>query len=78
MCPCLGFLESLRYLGDQKVLKIEDVMIDDDVEKIRREFDAAKHSFLKIPQTLNFMPKMNPEGIYRDSILPPFFNHSIH
>ncbi|XP_057538808.1 uncharacterized protein LOC130816165 [Amaranthus tricolor] len=62
--PIKGFLESLRYLGDQKVLKIEDVMIDDDVEKIRREFDAAKHSFLKIPQTLNFMPKMNPEGIY--------------
>ncbi|KAJ4833118.1 hypothetical protein Tsubulata_006220 [Turnera subulata] len=37
---------------------------DDEIEKIRRQFDAAKRSFLKIPEALKGMPKMDPKGIY--------------
>ncbi|XP_077238220.1 HAD-superfamily hydrolase, subfamily IG, 5'-nucleotidase [Tasmannia lanceolata] len=37
---------------------------EDEIDKIRREFDAAKQSFLNIPSALKQMPKMNPEGIY--------------
>ncbi|XP_043815779.1 5'-nucleotidase domain-containing protein DDB_G0275467 isoform X3 [Manihot esculenta] len=36
----------------------------DEIAKIRQEFDAAKQSFLKIPEALKGMPKMNPQGIY--------------
>ncbi|XVE63461.1 hypothetical protein DITRI_Ditri07aG0022500 [Diplodiscus trichospermus] len=39
-------------------------VVDDDIDTIRREFDAAKRNFLKIPEALKAMPKMNPEGIY--------------
>lgn len=35
---------------------------EDEIAKIRREFDAAKHRFDKIPQALKEMPKMNPKG----------------
>ncbi|XP_030535730.1 5'-nucleotidase domain-containing protein DDB_G0275467 [Rhodamnia argentea] len=57
---------------DQKVLKLgedwqseHDVPgINDEIAMIRREFDAAKKSFLKIPEALKEMPKMNPKGIY--------------
>ncbi|KAM7266934.1 hypothetical protein ACFE04_009100 [Oxalis oulophora] len=41
-----------------------DVIIDNEIAKIRHEFDAAKKSFLKIPATFNNLPKMNPKGIY--------------
>ncbi|KAA3490244.1 5'-nucleotidase domain-containing protein isoform X1 [Gossypium australe] len=37
---------------------------NDDIDNIRREFDAAKRSFLEIPEALKAMPKTNPEGIY--------------
>lgn len=59
----------MRHYSDHKVLRIEDEVIDDEVERIRREFDAAKQSFLKIPQALRSMPKTNPEGMIK---LPPF------
>lgn len=36
--------------------------MDDEIAKIRQEFNAAKQSFLKIPEALKEMPKMNPEG----------------
>ncbi|PIA37021.1 hypothetical protein AQUCO_03100046v1 [Aquilegia coerulea] len=43
----------------------EDIVYDDDeILKIRSEFDAAKHMFHQIPQALKQMPKINPEGIY--------------
>ena len=57
---------------EKTLLKLEDgetggdadsVVADDEIAKIRREFDAAKQSFLKIPQALKEMPKMNPEGL---------------
>uniref|UniRef100_A0A2N9HEK0 Uncharacterized protein n=1 Tax=Fagus sylvatica TaxID=28930 RepID=A0A2N9HEK0_FAGSY len=34
---------------------------DDELTKIRCEFDAARKSFHKIPEALKEMPKMNPE-----------------
>ncbi|KAI3423770.1 uncharacterized protein J3R85_010774 [Psidium guajava] len=57
---------------DQKVLKLGDDWqsehdvpgLNDEIVMIRREFDAAKKSFLKIPEALKKMPKMNPKGIY--------------
>lgn len=65
-----GVLQGFRSYGviassEQTLLKFEGtVIVDDEIAKIRREFDAAKQSFLKIPQALKEMPKMNPEGIY--------------
>ncbi|GAV82325.1 5_nucleotid domain-containing protein [Cephalotus follicularis] len=59
--------------SEQKVLKLEEetkqaegdnLVSDDEISKIRREYCAAKQSFLKIPDALKGMPKMNPEGIY--------------
>ena len=56
----------------QTVLKIEKEVVvsceddnsvmDDEIAKIRSEFDAAKLGFIKIPETLKEMPKMNPKG----------------
>lgn len=53
----------------QKILKFEipeaDAECDyKEVREIRREFDAAKLSFLKIPEALKAMPKLNPEGFF--------------
>ncbi|OWM89972.1 hypothetical protein CDL15_Pgr012609 [Punica granatum] len=50
----------------EEVRRLEDdsSVPDDEIEKIRREFDAAKQCFLKIPDALKRMPKMNPQGIY--------------
>ncbi|OMO97088.1 HAD-superfamily hydrolase, subfamily IG, 5'-nucleotidase [Corchorus capsularis] len=47
-----------------KRAEADNLVVDDDIDNIRREFDAAKRSFLKIPEALKAMPKMNPEGIY--------------
>ncbi|GJM98754.1 hypothetical protein PR202_ga15791 [Eleusine coracana subsp. coracana] len=37
---------------------------EDEIERIRREFEDAKRSYLSIPSALKDMPKMNPQGIY--------------
>ncbi|XP_010278001.1 PREDICTED: 5'-nucleotidase domain-containing protein DDB_G0275467 isoform X2 [Nelumbo nucifera] len=42
----------------------EVLVMEDEIAKIRREFEAAKQSFLKIPEALREMPKMNPRGIF--------------
>ncbi|XP_042514976.1 5'-nucleotidase domain-containing protein DDB_G0275467 [Macadamia integrifolia] len=62
---------SATIAPEETVLKCEaeyrqaerDV-IDDEIIKIGQEFDAAKQRFLKIPEALKQMPKMNPKGIY--------------
>ncbi|KAF8392966.1 hypothetical protein HHK36_021207 [Tetracentron sinense] len=67
---CRGFIA--RVAPEEAVLKFEDAVrvethgldLEDELAKIRREFDDAKQSFLKIPEALKEMPKMNPEGIY--------------
>jgi len=35
---------------------------DEEIARLRRQFEAAKHSFLNIPDALKEMPKMNPKG----------------
>ncbi|KAF7806582.1 5'-nucleotidase domain-containing protein [Senna tora] len=42
----------------------DDLVLDEEIAVLRREFEAAKRSFLKIPDALKEMPKMNPKGIY--------------
>ncbi|KAJ6731663.1 hypothetical protein OIU79_002902 [Salix purpurea] len=52
---------------EQTVLKLDEVdglVLDGEVARIRGEFEAAKQGFLRIPETVKGMPKMNPEGIY--------------
>ena len=36
--------------------------IQDDIAKIRRDFLAAKENFVRIPDALKGIPKMNPLG----------------
>lgn len=64
---------SAGLSSDQKVLKLEDedrvpkvetLGFDNEIAKIREEFEAAKEMFLKIPYAREGMPKMNPNGIY--------------
>ncbi|TVU09583.1 hypothetical protein EJB05_43067, partial [Eragrostis curvula] len=37
---------------------------EDEIERIRREFEDAKRNYLSIPSAIRGMPKMNPQGIY--------------
>lgn len=57
---------------EQTLLKLEDaetragadtLVLDDEIAQIGREFHAAKQSFLRVPEALKAMPKMNPEGL---------------
>jgi len=36
--------------------------VEDEITKIRHEFELAKQRFLNIPEAINSMPKMNPQG----------------
>ncbi|KAK4757306.1 hypothetical protein SAY87_007433 [Trapa incisa] len=47
-----------------RILEDDNSVPDEDIEKIRWEFNAAKQSFLNIPDALREMPKMSPQGIY--------------
>ena len=40
-----------------------DSNCNDEVSKIRNEFEEAKRNFLNIPAALKEMPTMNPEGV---------------
>lgn len=42
--------------------QVRDPIFEDEIEKIRKEFNAAKQRFSNIPEALKQMPKMNPEG----------------
>ncbi|KAL5202326.1 hypothetical protein ABZP36_013278 [Zizania latifolia] len=46
--------------ADEEMLRL----IEDEIERIRHEFDDAKHNYLSIPVAIKDMPKMNPQGIY--------------
>lgn len=54
----------LKIVKEVKQDGADNLLMDDEIAKIRHEFNAAKQSFLKIPEALKKMPKMNPEGIY--------------
>ncbi|XP_028078677.1 5'-nucleotidase domain-containing protein DDB_G0275467 isoform X3 [Camellia sinensis] len=61
---CRGYNSSISF--EQKILKLEEdnQLAEEEIAKIRREFDAAKQSFFKIPDALKGMQKMDPNGIY--------------
>lgn len=55
--------EGLVKLVDEAQLPDADTAaFEEKVARIRQEFDAAKKMFLKIPDALKEMPKMDPEG----------------
>ncbi|KAL8502355.1 hypothetical protein ACS0TY_021482 [Phlomoides rotata] len=52
---------------EQRVLKLEEEgnqKLEDEIAKIRHAFNDAKERFLKIPDALKEMPKLDPKGIY--------------
>ncbi|KAL2338563.1 hypothetical protein Fmac_013009 [Flemingia macrophylla] len=57
-----GFLRSYSVVDSSKhsIFKSDE----EEISALRREFEAAKQSFLNIPEALREMPKMNPKGIY--------------
>lgn len=68
-----GSFRSYNAIGssEQTVLKLEEearqaevdeLVLDDQLGKLHSEFVAAKQGFLKIPEALKGMPKMNPKG----------------
>ncbi|KAE8713984.1 hypothetical protein F3Y22_tig00110202pilonHSYRG00103 [Hibiscus syriacus] len=60
-----GYKQTVSKFEEQiKRAEADTSEVNDDIDKIRREFDAAKQRFLEIPEALKAMPKMNPEGIY--------------
>lgn len=68
----IGFQSYGAIASEQTLLKFRDgetrpeadtSVLNDEIAQIRREFDAAKQSFLKIPAALKAMPKMNPKGL---------------
>ncbi|CAI9098604.1 OLC1v1035283C4 [Oldenlandia corymbosa var. corymbosa] len=55
---------EIEKLAKQVVEDRDSQISEDEIAKISREFHAAKERFLKVPEALRQMPKMNPEGIY--------------
>ncbi|XP_030954961.1 5'-nucleotidase domain-containing protein DDB_G0275467 [Quercus lobata] len=54
----------LRPDDDCGQVAADSFITDDEIRKIRHEFDAARQCFHKVPKVLKGMPKMNPKGIY--------------
>ncbi|KAI4335497.1 hypothetical protein L6164_014137 [Bauhinia variegata] len=81
--PKEGFWGSFRGYSvisssAQNVLKSEDgvaragddnLLLDKEIAELRREFEAVKQGFIKIPDNLKEMPKLNPKGIYANKNL---------
>ena len=44
---------------------------EDEIERIRREFEDAKRNYLSIPAAIKDMPKMDPQGLAVRSSRPP-------
>lgn len=75
---CLGFSGSFRrYYSassstEQSILSNSedggDLLLEKEIAVLRREFESAKQRFLKIPLTLQEMPKMNPKGSFEISL----------
>nr|XP_023895700.1 5'-nucleotidase domain-containing protein DDB_G0275467 isoform X1 [Quercus suber]POE57063.1 5'-nucleotidase domain-containing protein [Quercus suber] len=64
---------SVIASSEQTILRPDDncgqvaadsFITDEEIRKIRHEFDAARQCFHKVPKVLKGMPKMNPKGIY--------------
>ncbi|EXB94886.1 hypothetical protein L484_022994 [Morus notabilis] len=60
-----GFGGSYRsYSAIDTSAERDNAVLEEEIGKIRRHYEAAKKNFLKIPDALKEMPKINPEGIY--------------
>ncbi|CAI9782996.1 unnamed protein product [Fraxinus pennsylvanica] len=59
---------STTVTTEQRVLKLEEEegnqISEDKIANIQHEYDAAKRRFLKIPDALKEMPRLDPKGIY--------------
>lgn len=58
------------------MLKLEEQVdgnqnLEDEIAKIRHAFDDAKERFLKIPDALKEMPKLDPKGYKKRSFIFP-------
>lgn len=57
---------STTVTSEQRVLKLEEdegnQILEDKIANIQHEYDAAKQLFLKIPDALKEMPRMDPKG----------------
>lgn len=53
----------LRPDDDCGQVAADSFITDDEIRKIRHEFDAARQCFHKVPKVLKGMPKMNPKGL---------------
>ncbi|XP_057853857.1 uncharacterized protein LOC131063905 isoform X3 [Cryptomeria japonica] len=62
-------LETELLKCDNIQASLESKATEDDVSKIREEFDAVRQSFQNIPAALRMMPKMDPCGIYANDNL---------
>lgn len=58
-----GFSGSSRSYGSYESSD-KCILEDEEISRLRHQFETAKHSFLNIPDALKEMPKMNPKGIY--------------
>lgn len=47
--------------------------VDDEVARIRHEFEAVRQGFHKVPEALQSMPKMNPKGLSGLVLFPAYF-----
>ncbi|CAM8917864.1 unnamed protein product [Rhodiola kirilowii] len=72
-CAGVSRCYSIAASVQETLMKVEEEcnngegdgsVMHNEVERIRREFVDAKERFLKVPEALKDMPKMNPEGIY--------------
>ncbi|KAE8056102.1 hypothetical protein FH972_012898 [Carpinus fangiana] len=66
---CSAFASSQQTVSklddeDNRQAVADTLAVDDEIAKIKHEFDAVRQGFQKIPDALKAMPKMNPEGIY--------------
>lgn len=68
-CGCSSSVLSGKRVSDlieaeKQVSDTKDQIFEDEIENIRKEFNAAKQRFSNIPEALKQMPKMNPTGLY--------------
>lgn len=57
----LGFGGS--YSAIDTSAERDNAVLEEEIGKIRRHYEAAKKNFHKIPDALKEMPKINPEGL---------------
>lgn len=57
----LGISGSSRSYGSYESSD-KCILEDEEIARLRNQFETAKHSFLNIPDALKEMPKMNPKG----------------